>query len=78
MMRFHRWSKRILFTLAALPVFQAASGCDSIIAALSSQFQSATFNLFVGSVESVLLTNFPSVDVLQILLGANRHPFMNG
>jgi hypothetical protein len=78
MMRLHRWSKRIVLALAALPIFQTTGGCDSIIAAFNAQFQAATFDLFISSVQTVLLTNFPSADLLQILFGVNRHPFLNG
>lgn len=78
MLRMHRWSKRILMTLAALPMCQAAGGCDSLITAFNSQLASSTFNLFISSVQATLLANFPSADILQILLGANRHPFLNG
>ena len=78
MTRMHRWSKRILLPLAALPLFQATGGCDSLIAAFTSQLASATFSLFISSIQTTLLTNFPSADVMQILLGANRHPFLNG
>ena len=78
MTRLHRWSKRILLGMAALPLLQTAGGCESIIAEFNAQLQSATFNLFISSVESVLLTNFPSADILQILFGVNRHPFLNG
>lgn len=74
----HRWSKRILLGMAALPLLQTTGGCESIVVAFGQQLQSATFDLFISSVQSVLLTNFPSADLLQILLGANRHPFLNG
>ena len=78
MKRLHRWSKRILLGLAALPLLQTAGGCDTIAAEFAAQLQNATFNLFISSVTSVLLTNFPSADILQILFGVNRHPFLNG
>ncbi len=78
MKRLHRWSKRILLGMAALPLLQTAGGCESIYTAFGQQLQSATFDLFISSVTQVLLTNFPSADLLQILLGANRHPFLNG
>jgi len=73
--RTHRWSRRLLVTLAAMPLFQAVGGCDAVLASVASQFVSGTFNLFVGSVQAMLLQNFPSMDILQILLGANRQPF---
>jgi len=82
--RVHRWSKRILVLFAALPVFQAAGGCDTtglsdlaVSTALSvgTQINVALFQSFVGSVQQTLLRSFPSLDILQILLGANRQPF---
>lgn len=70
--RTYRWSKRLLLAIAALPMLQVA-GCDPM-----AQLANAMFSVFVGSINQVLLTNFPSMDILQILLGANRHPFLNG
>lgn len=71
----HRWSKRALLGVAALPLLETTSGCTDIINTIGAQVSSATFNLFVGSVQSVLLQNFPSADILQTLLGGNRTPF---
>ncbi len=74
----HRWSRRLLLGLAALPLFQTVSGCDQIVSAAASQFVTSTFSLVVSSAESSLLQHFPDMDVLQILLGANRQPFFQG
>ncbi len=61
--------------VAALPLLQTTGGCTDVINLVGSQIASSTFNLFVGSVQSVLLQNFPSADIIQILLGGNRTPF---
>lgn len=76
--RMHFWKKRLLLPLAALPVFQLAGGCDTLLAGFASQLAGSTFNTFVGSIHQVLLQSFPSADVLQILLGANPRPFFPG
>lgn len=78
--RLYRWRKRILLSLAAFPMFQMAGTCDpfALQSTIISQTGLATFNLFVNSVQQVLLQTFPSADVLQILLGGNRQPFFTG
>ena len=73
--RVHRWTKRSLLPLAALPIFQVVGGCDSLTSAFGAQLLSSTFNTFVASVQQVVLQSFPSADVLQVLLGVNRQPF---
>lgn len=78
MAKLYRWRKKLLMTVAAMPLFQAATG-SCALQELSSQLASslalATFSAFVGAFQSALLQAFPSSDVLQILLGANRSPF---
>ncbi len=71
----HRWMKRLLLPIAALPMMTLTGGCDSLVAAGASQFASSVFSTTVASVHSVLLQSFPSADLLQVLLGANRSPF---
>ena len=53
--RMHFWKKRLLLPLAALPVFQLAGGCDTLLAGFASQLAGSTFNTFVGSIHQVLL-----------------------
>lgn len=76
--RVHRWRKRLLLSVAALPLCQAVSGCDAIVGSAASQLLNSTFSTFIGSIHQVLLQNFPSADVLQVLLGASRQPFFSG
>ena len=71
----HRWTKRLLLPIAALPIMTLTGGCDSLVAAGASQLLSATLSTTVASVHSVLLQAFPSADLLQVLLGADRSPF---
>jgi hypothetical protein len=75
--RVYRWSKRLLLPLAALPVFQATGTCDlsTIVGSALSQFGSATFSSLVTSTTSVLLQNYPTSEMLQIILGGNPFPF---
>lgn len=76
--RVYRWRKRLLLPIAALPICQATGGCDSLVATFTSELASSIFGTFVASIHQVLLQNFPSADVLQVLLGANRQPFFPG
>lgn len=75
--RLNGWRKRIVLAAAALPLLQATGTCDpfALNSTLAGQFASATLGVFIGAVQQVLLQNFPSADVLQILLGGNRQPF---
>jgi hypothetical protein len=74
--RLYRWTKRLLLPLAALPVLQT-TGCDlnSLISGALSDFGAATFGSLVTSATTVLLQNYPSSEMLQIILGGNRFPF---
>ena len=76
-MRIYGWRKKLLLVAAALPLFQATGTCDptALNDFVGQQLASATFSVIVGSVQQVLLTNFPSADVVQTLLGGNRQPF---
>ena len=78
--RLYRWRRRILLPLASLPLFQAMGTCqvDQIVGSFLTQLGLTTFNIFVGSVQQVLLQSFPSADILQVFLGANRQPFFTG
>ncbi len=81
--RAHKWSRRLLVPIAALPILQATGTCDAtgltgLGGVFLNQMASSTFNLFVGSISQVLLQTFPSADVLQTLLGANPQPFFTG
>ncbi len=71
----HRWMKRLVLPMAALPVMTVTGGCDSLVAAGASQLATSVFSTTVASVHSVLVQNFPSADLLQVLLGANPSPF---
>jgi hypothetical protein len=78
-MKLYRWRKKILVAAAALPMCQAANSCalDQIPGLVGQQIASATFSIVVNSVRQTLLTSFPSADVIQILLGGNRQPFIS-
>ena len=78
--RLYRWRKKLLLPLAALPMFQATGTCinDQLAAELASSLVFSTFSAFVGAFQTALLQAFPSSDILQILLGANRQPFFPG
>ena len=73
--RLYRWRTKIMLPLAAMPLFQMTGTCDSdqVIGSVNS----AVFNLFVGSIRSALIQNFPSADFLQFLLG-NQPPLFTG
>ncbi len=75
--RLYRWRKKILLPLAALPMFQMTGTCvlQELSGQLASSLAFATFSAFVGAFQQTLLQAFPSSDILQILLGANRTPF---
>ncbi|OQZ05521.1 MAG: hypothetical protein B6D36_09725 [Planctomycetes bacterium UTPLA1] len=76
-MRLFRWRKKLLFMVAALPLLQATGTCDpfALNSTIGTSLASAGFSVVVGSIQSVLLQNFPSADILQTLLGGNRQPF---
>ncbi len=81
--RVHKWSRRLLVPIAALPILQTTGTCDpsgltGLGGVFLDQMASSTFNLFVGSISQVLLQTFPSADVLQTLLGSNPQPFFTG
>jgi hypothetical protein len=77
MLRLYRWRKKILLPLAAIPMFQVTGTCvlQDLTAQLASSLAFATFSALVGAFQSALLQAFPSSDILQVLLGANRTPF---
>lgn len=83
-LRLHRLTKRLSVVLAALPVFQAAGGCDLIgfNSALGQEFtQNLVFGMFsnvIRGVQGTLLTFFPSANLLQLLLGGNTTQFFTG
>lgn len=76
--RLYRWRKGVMITVATLPLLQTTGTCDPLAfnAIIGQQLLSATVSLVAGSVQQVLLTNFPSSDVIQTLLGGNRQPFI--
>ncbi len=78
--RTYRRIKRLMLPLAALPIFQAAGACDPLTfwTANVSSLTGAMFNSFVSNAQATLLRNFPSADLLQILLGGNPRPFFTG
>lgn len=78
--RMHRWRKKLMMMAAALPMLQMTGTCDpfALNSTITGQLVSATFSLIVGAIQSTLLQNFPSADVLQTLLGGNRQPFFQG
>lgn len=75
--RLFRLRKKIILAVVALPLLQATGTCDafSLNETIGTSLASAGFSVFVSSIQSVLLQNFPSADVLQTLLGGNRQPF---
>lgn len=79
-MRLYRWRKRLLLPLAAMPLFQTAGTCDAqtLASTVTLGVTSSVFNLFIGSIQAVLLQTFPSADILQALLGGNSTPFFTG
>lgn len=79
MRRMHKWSKKVLVPLAALPVFQVAGGCDptgitNIIVSQTLNLAGGVTQLFLASAQQVLLQSFPSADILQIFLGQAPPP----
>lgn len=84
LIRLHRWRRKVLVCLAALPAFQIAGGCDPTPATnmvvdqalgIASAINISIFQSFVGSIQRVILQSFPSADILQMLLGGNPSPF---
>lgn len=75
--RLFRWRKKVILVVATLPFLQATGTCDpfALNTTIGTSLASAGFSVFVGSIQSVLLQNFPSADILQTLLGGNRQPF---
>ena len=82
--RVQRWLRRLAFAAAAMPVFQAASGCDllglnqSLNQYINQQMTFSVFGSFVGATQSYLSTHFPSADIVQTFLGGNPNPFFTG
>lgn len=78
--RLYRWRKRLLLPLAAMPLFQTVGTCDpgAVAGSAALGVGSSVFNLFIGSLQAVLLQTFPSADILQALLGGNSSPFFTG
>lgn len=76
-LKLYRMRKRLLLGLAALPLCQAATGCDpsSIWNAYFNSVVQSSFGILVNASQQVLLQSFPSADLLQTLLGGNRQPF---
>jgi len=84
LLRLHRRLRRILPAIAAMPLLQATGTCDpqtlaNTVAATGFQVL-ASLNIaivqgLVSGGRQTLLVNFPSADILQILLGGNRFPF---
>ncbi len=76
--RLYRWRKKIMLPLAAMPLFQMTGTCEGdLLGAFITSVNSAVFNLFVGSIRSTLIQDFPSADILQFLLG-NPPPLFTG
>lgn len=77
LLRFYRWRKRLMLAMAGMPVMMVNGGCDpfALNELIVQQLVSATFNVFVSSIQSVVLRSFPSADIIQTLLGGNRQPF---
>lgn len=78
--RTYRRMKQLLLPLAALPIFQTTGTCDPLTFWTSnvSSFTGTLFNSFVSNAQATLLRNFPSADLLQILLGGQPNPFFTG
>ncbi len=82
LIRLHKWRKKILIPLAALPLCMGTcdtSGAANLIVSgaidIGAQVNVALFSTFIGAIQQTLLQSFPSADLLQILLGGNRMPF---
>jgi hypothetical protein len=78
--RTYRRIKRLLLPLAAIPLLQATGTCDpaTFWATNVSSFTGTVFNSFVSNAQATILKNFPSADILQILLGGQPRPFFTG
>ena len=76
----YRWRKRLILGVAALPVLQTTGGCDPFVLnqVIVQSLLSTGVQVVAGSVQQVLLQNFPSSDIIQTLLGGNRQPFFQG
>ena len=62
MKRAHKWSKRLLLPVAALPLLSTTGSCTDytgLAGTFVTQMTGSTFNLFVGSITQVLLETFP-------------------
>lgn len=75
--RLYRWRRKVILAIAMLPILQTTGTCDpfALNSTIGTSLASTGFSVFVSSIQSVLLQNFPSADILQTLLGGNRQPF---
>lgn len=78
MTRVYRWRKRLLLPFAALPICQVTGGCEQVVASTALELTMSTVGMFVSSIHQVLLQNFPSADILQVLLGGAAPPPLIG
>jgi len=78
-LRVFRWRKKIMLSLAALPLLQMTGTCDpgAVVGGVIGTINVAVLNLFVGSLRQSLIQDLPSADFLQFLLG-NPAPFFTG
>jgi hypothetical protein len=73
LVRFHRWSRRLLLGAAALPFCQGVGGCDpvSTVVQFGTNFVNITAvslsQLAVASVTQTLLGMFPGSNLLRML-----------
>ena len=83
LLKYQRWSRKLLIGLAALPICQAAT-CDPQTLAnlaattglsLATQLNATVFQLVIVGAQQTLLNAFPGANILQILLGGNSQPF---
>jgi len=80
----YRWSKRLMLAAAALPVFQATTGCDpltlngAIAQNVAQNIAFSTLSVVVSGIRTTMLSFFPSADIIQTLLGGNTTQWFTG
>lgn len=78
-MRLYRCRKKMLAFCAALPMLQATTcAFQDVGNTVLTQLALGSFNLFIGAVNSTIVTLLPEADIIQIIFGGNRQPFFPG
>jgi uncharacterized membrane protein YjdF len=73
--RTHRWAKKLLLVVAALPLLQATCDPFALNTLIAQEMAFSIFGSLVGASQQFIATHFPSADIIQTLLGQNRSPF---